>query len=75
MAGEMEDPVSGSVKTAANAAIGTTKTAMSPFQAAGRGEPGNIIVDPLRIGGETVYKVVENTGKTITLQKVDLEEM
>ena len=71
MAGDVEDPVTGSVKTVARAAQGTVETAVSPIKALGSDEPGNVVVDPLEKGGETVSQAVVDTGKAATAQKVD----
>ena len=70
-AGAVEDPVTGTVKTVARAAQGTVETAVSPIEALGKGEPGNVVVDPVKKGGETVAKTAENTGKTVTFQEVE----
>lgn len=70
-AAEMEDPVTGTVKTVGRAAQGTVETAVSPIQALGKGEPANVVADPVQKGGETVVKAAENTGKTVTCQEVE----
>ena len=66
-----EDPITGSVKTVGKAAEGTVKTAVSPFEAMGRGEPDKVVTDPVEQGGKTVYQATENTGKALTGKKVD----
>ncbi|MDP8299304.1 MAG: hypothetical protein P9L88_05330 [Candidatus Tantalella remota] len=68
---EREDPITGSVKTVGRAAKGTVETAVSPVVAIGRGEPEKVITDPLNKGGKTVYDATVDTGKTVTMQKVD----
>lgn len=66
--------VTGSVETVAEAAKGTTETAVSPIVAfwrsiTGQGKPGKIITDPVEKGGKTVYDATVNTGKSAVGQK------
>ena len=70
-AGEVEDPITGTVKTVGRAAQGTLETAVSPMEALGKGEPANVVADPVQKGGETVAKTAENIGKTVTFQEVE----
>ena len=74
IAREMEDPVTGAVKTVGRAAKGTVDTAVSPIKAIGDGEPENVVVAPIKTGGETVYNAAVDTGKTATMQKVDMDD-
>lgn len=71
LAKDMEDPVTGTVKTVGKAAQGTVETAVSPLEALGKGEPDKMVTDPVEKGGKTVYEATENTGKALTGQKVD----
>lgn len=71
LAGEMEDPITGAIKTVSRAAVGTVETAVSPIEALSKGEPENIIVDPVKKAGKTIVTATEDTGKTLTAQKVD----
>lgn len=69
--------VGGTMKTVGEAAIGTTKTAVSPIVAfwraiTGQGKPEKIITDPVQKGGETVYEASVGTGKTVAGQDQDL---
>ncbi len=66
--------VTGSVNTVGEAAYGTTKAAVSPFQSmwnwmTGKGKAGKIVTDPVEKSGKTVYDATVNTGKTVTGQK------
>lgn len=66
--------VTGSVETVAEAAKGTTETAVSPIVAfwrsiTGQGKPSKIVTDPVEKGGKTVYDATVNTGKTAVGQK------
>ena len=74
IAGEMEDPVTGAVKTVGKAAKGTVDTAVSPIKALGEGEPGNVVTDPVETAGKTVGDAAVDTGKTVTMQKVSMDE-
>ena len=67
--------VTGSVQTVADAAQGTTETAVSPIVAfwkwmTGKGKGENIVTDPINRGGKTVYDAAVDTGKTLTGQKL-----
>jgi hypothetical protein len=66
--------VTGSVNTVGEAAYGTTKAAVSPFQSmwnwmTGKGKAEKIVTDPVEKSGRTVYDATVNTGKTVTGQK------
>jgi hypothetical protein len=74
MAAETEDPVTGAVKTVGKAAKGTVDTAVSPFKAMGDENPSEVIVAPVKTGAKTVGEAAVDTGKTATMQKVDMEE-
>ncbi|MBD3296314.1 MAG: hypothetical protein GF392_02985 [Candidatus Omnitrophica bacterium] len=66
--------VTGSVNTVGEAAYGTTKAAMSPFQAmwnwmTGKDEAKKMVTDPINKTGTTVHDAAINTGKTIAGKK------
>lgn len=66
--------VTGSVNTVGEAAYGTTKAAVSPFQAlwnwmTGKGEGKKVITDPVNKTGTTVRDAAVNTGQTIAGKK------
>jgi len=66
--------VTGSVETVAEAAQGTTETAVSPIVAfwrsiTGQGKADKIVTDPVEKGGKTIYDATVNTGKTVVGQK------
>ena len=80
-AAEKSDPVrytgnvvTGSVKTVGEAAEGTTKAAISPFEAlwnflTGKGKAEKIVTDPVNKSGRTIYKAGQNTDKTVRGKK------
>jgi len=74
IAAEMEDPVTGAVKTVGKAAKGTVDTAVSPIKALGEGQPEKVVTDPIEKGGKTVGEAAVDTGKTATMQKVEMDD-
>ena len=73
-AAEMEDPVTGTVKTVGKAAKGTVDTAVSPIKALGEGRPDKAITDPVEKGAQTVGDAAVDTGKTVTMQEVSMDD-
>ena len=65
------DPVTGAVRTVGNAALGTAEVAASPIQALANGDGDQMVTSPVEKSGQTLKKVADDTGNTLTGKPVE----